>query len=662
MIGQRYNFEDSFFRDLTVSVLDTLEGEIKWVNKFSSGDRVVNVPFYYSLTGDERFLLDSFNDDIVSDSRKVDLNTDIIPRGHLTLTGYDIRSDEFANPNVWLRMVVEHNDEIRKVLTKIRAIPITAKYSLSILLTSEIDTFKCSQAIMDTIWLYRFMYFEHNFLNIDAVMIIPDTSEIQIQREKGLSSDNTIKLTLSFDVQTYYPAYRKPKLPKTISYPIQTTFVNKLVSVKIQVSQGNVSNIIFTEYHNAVTSSDGSLHLMIGSGTKFDFNSQNLDEPGTEFLVYPKLPNFKYSNRILDEFGVPLVSTTVTLRVQILRNSETGQSLYSETYSLDTDSNGYVKIEIGLGDVVAGNLMKIDWKNGIYFLKFEVDINGGYDFVVVENKLFTGEFTGEQMLDEFNVPSNPEIALNQGSAVKVFAILLPISGSNNKSFQCVWPILPPSGIDRLTNTNYQYGVGSLEDINSGDLMNNLISDNFSSEYAATLRDVNDSIIEANLGSIIPKSDGRNWYVEYEAGILNQLNVNNSTSLPETLEVYYKLGKKKENKSMSTGGKTGDLFDLYKSRNGLRISIGIDPEGGENYEIIINNQSFDVKEFNPDPNSNSFDFGTQGGDFQDTILYPKKTRWYNDNKGSKAISIMTSMPKSDNNVNLGKNNFKGKFFK
>ena len=168
MIGQRYNFEDSFFRDLTVSVLDTLEGEIKWVNKFSSGDRVVNVPFYYSLTGDERFLLDSFNDDIVSDSRKVDLNTDIIPRGHLTLTGYDIRSDEFANPNVWLKMVVEHNDEIRKVLTKIRAIPITAKYSLSILLTSEIDTFKCSQAIMDTIWLYRFMYFEHNFLNIDA--------------------------------------------------------------------------------------------------------------------------------------------------------------------------------------------------------------------------------------------------------------------------------------------------------------------------------------------------------------------------------------------------------------------------------------------------------------------------------------------------------------
>jgi hypothetical protein len=212
MIGERNNMDDVFFRDLTICVLDTLEGEIKWVNKFQSGDREVNVPFYYSLTGDERFLMDSFNDDIVSNNRFVDVNTDVIPRGHITLTSFDIRSDEFANPNVWLKMVVENNEEIRKILTKVRAVPISAKYDLSILLSSEIDVFKCSQAIMDTLWLYRFMYFEHNFLNIDAVMLIPDSNSVEIQREKSLSSDNTIKLTVSFEVQTYYPAFRKPKL------------------------------------------------------------------------------------------------------------------------------------------------------------------------------------------------------------------------------------------------------------------------------------------------------------------------------------------------------------------------------------------------------------------------------------------------------------------
>ena len=212
MIGERFNFEDVFFRDLTVCVLDTLEGQVKWINRFTSGDRYVQVPFYYSLTGDERFLLDSFSDDIVSENRFIELNTDLIPRGHLTMTSFNIKSDEFANPNVWLRMVVENELEIRKVLSRVRAIPITVNYELEILLSNEIDTFKCSQALMDTMWLYKFMYFEHNFMNIDAVILMPDTNSIEMSREKNLTSDNNIKLKCSFTVETYYPSFRKDRV------------------------------------------------------------------------------------------------------------------------------------------------------------------------------------------------------------------------------------------------------------------------------------------------------------------------------------------------------------------------------------------------------------------------------------------------------------------
>lgn len=241
MIGERFNFEDVFFRDLTLCVLDTLEGEINWVNRFSNGDVNVSVPFYYSMTGDDRFLLDSFSDDVVSNNRFVELNTDKIPRGHLTLTSYDIRSDEFANPNVWLRMVIEKDDEIRKMLTKVRAVPVSVKYDLTILLSSEIDVFKCSQAIMDTLWVYRFMYFEHNFMNIDAVMLIPDTNQVEIQREKNLTSDNTIKLTVNFEVQTYYPAYRKD--PDPIIYPKQTRWYLQMRSN----ARSNKSNLPRTD-------------------------------------------------------------------------------------------------------------------------------------------------------------------------------------------------------------------------------------------------------------------------------------------------------------------------------------------------------------------------------------------------------------------------------
>jgi hypothetical protein len=252
MIGEKFNWQDTFFRDLTLCVLDTLEGEIRWVNRFSSGDREVNVPFYYSLTGDERFLMDSFNDDIVNNNRFVDVNTDQIPRAHLTMTGFDIRSDEFSNPNVWLKMVVENNAEIRRVLAKIRAVPVTVKYDMHILLTSEIDIFKCNQAIMDTLWLYRFMYFEYNFLNIDAVMLIPDGTQVEIQREKNLTSENTMKITLSFEVQTYYPAFRKPSLGDletgqffgNYSWSnVNSTLSNRFYNDSVNPTQGEGSNL-----------------------------------------------------------------------------------------------------------------------------------------------------------------------------------------------------------------------------------------------------------------------------------------------------------------------------------------------------------------------------------------------------------------------------------
>lgn len=228
MIGEKFNYDEAFLRDLTICVLDTLEGRVRWKNRFTSGDVDVNVPFYYSLTGDDRFLLDSFVDDVASTNRFVELNTDQIPRGHITLSSWVIRSDEFRNPNIWLRNVVEDNIEVKRTLNKVRAIPITATYDLQILLKSEVDVFKCSQAIMNTLWLYKFMYFEHNYMNIDAVMTQPDNSSIEIVREKNLKSDNTIKLTATLEVQTYYPAF----LADVEVSPHRTRWFNNIITLR----------------------------------------------------------------------------------------------------------------------------------------------------------------------------------------------------------------------------------------------------------------------------------------------------------------------------------------------------------------------------------------------------------------------------------------------
>ena len=52
------------------------------------------------------------------------------------------------------------------------------------------------------------MYFEHNYMNIDAILLVPDSNQVEISREKNMTNDNAIRLTVSFEVHTYYPAFR----------------------------------------------------------------------------------------------------------------------------------------------------------------------------------------------------------------------------------------------------------------------------------------------------------------------------------------------------------------------------------------------------------------------------------------------------------------------
>jgi len=172
------------------------------------------------------YLLDSFQDDIVGEARKLDMNTDIIPRAHVTLNNWSISGSEFTNPNVWLRQVVEDKEEIRKVLTKVRAMPIKANFSTTILLNSELDTFKASEAVMTALMFYKHMFFEYNFMYIDAVATFPEDSNIEIVRDFSMGGENElIKMEFNFDVQTTYPAWGEEQI---WGRPKKSKWINQL--------------------------------------------------------------------------------------------------------------------------------------------------------------------------------------------------------------------------------------------------------------------------------------------------------------------------------------------------------------------------------------------------------------------------------------------------
>ena len=97
------------------------------------------------------------------------------------------------------------------------------------------------------------------------------------------------------------------------------------------------------------------------------------------FSQSPQKFNYQSVVRKLD--GSVLKSGDIGIRFSILKNSQNGQAVYSETHSTKTNKNGLITLSVG-GGTTSDNFSDIDWSSGSHFLKIEVDPFGGSSYLI----------------------------------------------------------------------------------------------------------------------------------------------------------------------------------------------------------------------------------------------------------------------------------------
>ncbi len=92
---------------------------------------------------------------------------------------------------------------------------------------------------------------------------------------------------------------------------------------------------------------------------------------------------FKYQAVARDATGAVLANKSVSFRISILLGTVTGAIVYSERHNTNTNEFGLVNLEIGKGITETGSMAGIDWSTGPYFIKVEMDKDGGSNFLVL---------------------------------------------------------------------------------------------------------------------------------------------------------------------------------------------------------------------------------------------------------------------------------------
>lgn len=86
---------------------------------------------------------------------------------------------------------------------------------------------------------------------------------------------------------------------------------------------------------------------------------------------------FQYQAVLRDADGAVMENAGVTIQLDILSGSDSGSTIYSESHDVTTNAFGLVNLTVGDGSTLAGDFALIDWSQGLFFLKTEIDLGDG---------------------------------------------------------------------------------------------------------------------------------------------------------------------------------------------------------------------------------------------------------------------------------------------
>ncbi|MCK5367810.1 MAG: hypothetical protein KAQ62_04635, partial [Cyclobacteriaceae bacterium] len=101
------------------------------------------------------------------------------------------------------------------------------------------------------------------------------------------------------------------------------------------------------------------------------------------WTIYCQSPEkISYQAVVRDANNNLIIHASLGLQISILQGSIDNPPVYTETQIATSNANGLVSLEIGNGTVLSGGFNKIDWVNGPFFIKIEIDLLGGTSYTI----------------------------------------------------------------------------------------------------------------------------------------------------------------------------------------------------------------------------------------------------------------------------------------
>jgi len=216
----KFNKDDSVVRHIVVGLLADLNSKLSFWRQISNDERVVvDVPFFYAVSGDENFLKDSFLFSNVNgtgcdpDGEFADGNYDKVPRGIVNLTSFAVDPGKLVNKRNLGKYAMMNEDGLMEgYVAEFEMIPCVIGVDIEILVSSQLDLFKVTEAIVKKMYKANFYHIDAGHLEegtyrISSEYQMPDDYTQERPVEYSFDDKANHKITFSLDINSFIPSF-----------------------------------------------------------------------------------------------------------------------------------------------------------------------------------------------------------------------------------------------------------------------------------------------------------------------------------------------------------------------------------------------------------------------------------------------------------------------
>ena len=205
--NQEFNRDNVILRYIIVATLAELRDKIYFYNRTSEDTQVkIPVPFYYSVTGNERLLLDVFKFGAEEAGEAVG-DYEVVPRGVIQFTSGGINSGEMTNKFVRSEFVREFDGQLKTFSLETAFLPIELSFDCTIVCSNNTEMLKVTESIMSKLYKATLYQVDLGMMRMQASLTVPEEYTQTRLFEFGLNDKKEFNVEFSIQVKTFMPVF-----------------------------------------------------------------------------------------------------------------------------------------------------------------------------------------------------------------------------------------------------------------------------------------------------------------------------------------------------------------------------------------------------------------------------------------------------------------------